>query len=106
MVMSFMGAIGYIMAGSGLKQLMSVIYAEQSVDKMLSGHAYGRAVRAHILCHVAVAKIIWQAIELTEDEWLLAPSCCVGPSQFICNDLCELHSLYYKALWAEYNCCF
>lgn len=68
MVMSFVGAIGYIMAGSGLKQLMSVIYAEQSVEKMLSGHAYSRAVRAHILCHLAVTKIIWQAIELTEDE--------------------------------------
>lgn len=63
-----MGAIYYIMAGSGLKQLISVIYAELSVDQMLSGHAYSRALRAHILCHVAIAKIIRQTIQLTEDE--------------------------------------
>jgi len=36
------------MAGSGLKETLSVIYASNSVDKMLSGHTYARAVRGYI----------------------------------------------------------
>jgi len=39
LLMSFMGSIGYIMGGSGLKELLSVIYEPISVDKMLTGHA-------------------------------------------------------------------
>lgn len=47
LLMSFMGSIGYIMGGSGLKELLSVIYAPISVDKMLTGYAYARAIRGH-----------------------------------------------------------
>lgn len=47
--MSFMGAVGYIMNGSGIKELFNIVYASASVDKMLTGHAYARALRAHIL---------------------------------------------------------
>ena len=43
--MSILGAIGYIMAGSGLKELLG--YAEGSVDQMMSGKAVARAVRGH-----------------------------------------------------------
>ncbi|GBN42448.1 hypothetical protein AVEN_98127-1 [Araneus ventricosus] len=40
---SFFGAIGYIMQGSGIKEVLSLIYAPNSLDKMLIGHAYARA---------------------------------------------------------------
>jgi hypothetical protein len=40
LLMSFMGAIGYIMDGSGLQDLFSVAYAVASTEKMLTGHAY------------------------------------------------------------------
>ncbi|GBP43083.1 hypothetical protein EVAR_96345_1 [Eumeta japonica] len=42
MLMSFLGSIGYIMDGSGLEEALDKIYAENSVDKMLNGHAYAR----------------------------------------------------------------
>jgi hypothetical protein len=38
-LMSFMGAIGTIMAGSGLKELFSEIFAGNSFEKNQSGHA-------------------------------------------------------------------
>ncbi|GFY54547.1 uncharacterized protein TNIN_441471 [Trichonephila inaurata madagascariensis] len=38
--MSSLGSIGYIMDGSGLKEALGKIYATNSVDKMLNGHAY------------------------------------------------------------------
>ena len=45
--MSFLGAIGSLMGGSGLEEIISQVYAEGSVDQMLSGKAVSRAVRAH-----------------------------------------------------------
>jgi len=52
--MSMLGAIGVIMAGSGLKEMLAQVYAEGSVDKMLSGKAVARAVRGHLLIDSAL----------------------------------------------------
>lgn len=68
LLMSFMGAIGAIMACSGLKELLTTIYAANSVDKILSGHAYSRAVRAHTLTNLALAHLIFDEIQLTDEE--------------------------------------
>lgn len=65
-VMSYMGCIGYIMAGSGLKELLCEIYAEKSVDHILTGHAYSRAVRAHTLVREALASLIFKDLEQTD----------------------------------------
>lgn len=57
--MSFFRAIGYIMQGSGLKEVLSDIYAPKSLEKMLNGHAYARAVRAHVTsahCSINIIK--------------------------------------------------
>lgn len=43
-LISFMGAIGYIMNGSGLNKLFQVAYAPASAEKMLTGRAYARAL--------------------------------------------------------------
>ncbi|KYN02784.1 hypothetical protein ALC62_06362 [Cyphomyrmex costatus] len=56
------------MAGSGLKELLMTIYAPNSLDKMLKGHAYARALRAHILTHLVLSKIVFQNIEFIEEE--------------------------------------
>ena len=52
--MSFLGTIGSLMAGSGLKEIMSQVYAEGSVEHMLRGKAVTRAVRAHFLVEGAL----------------------------------------------------
>jgi len=54
-LMSFLGSIGTLMAGTGLKDVFSEIYAENSVTHMLSGKAIARAIRAHIL----TASALW-----------------------------------------------
>ena len=61
LLMSFMGSIGYIMAGSGLEELWESVYAKGSVVHMMSGHAYSRALCAHFLTQSALAKILPQA---------------------------------------------
>lgn len=42
--MSNLSCIGYIMGGSDHKELLCTIYAENSVNHILIGHAYSRAV--------------------------------------------------------------
>jgi len=62
-----MGSIGFIMAGSGLRELWNTIYAANLIDKMMTGHAYSRAVRAYMLTQLCLSKIILDEIELTEE---------------------------------------
>ena len=50
MEMSFLGSIGHLMTGSGIKDLFyMLIYALKAVEQMISGKAISRAVRAHLL---------------------------------------------------------
>lgn len=68
LLMSFMGAIGYSMQESGLEDLWSVIYAPESVKKMISGHAFSRALRAHILTFTALGRKICSSSEAPQ-KW-------------------------------------
>jgi len=68
LLMSFMGAIGYIMAGSGLKELLRTIYPANSIAKIMTGHAYSRAVRAHFLTQLCLGKIILDELDLLETK--------------------------------------
>lgn len=58
LIMSYMGAIGTIMSGSGLAELWETVYAPNSVVHMTSGHAYARALRAHLTSTALVAHIL------------------------------------------------
>ncbi|GBM73980.1 hypothetical protein AVEN_121791-1 [Araneus ventricosus] len=55
------------MQGSGIKEVLSLIYAPNSLDKMLTGHAYARAVRAHTLLHLTLATIISKELVIDDD---------------------------------------
>lgn len=68
LLMSFMGTFGDIMNGSEIKELFSTAYANASVDKMLRGHAYARALRAHILARAALATVILDETDVSADE--------------------------------------
>lgn len=69
LLMSFLGSIGYVMAGSGLKEALSCYYAPGTVDKMLDGHAYARAVRGHTLIWIVLCKKIIEEMNLSEVEY-------------------------------------
>lgn len=64
---SYFGCIGYLMGGSGLNELLSTVYAPVSVDKMLQGHAFARAVRGHLLVRTALSNIVLDNIEITDE---------------------------------------
>jgi hypothetical protein len=61
--MTLLGAIGTLMDGSGLKQIIETIYGENAVVHMMSGKSEQRAFRGHLLVdqcltHQIVAKIL------------------------------------------------
>lgn len=56
------------MEGSGLKELFCEIYAENFVDKILKGHSYARAVRGHIITHLAIEQVLLAPFESNESE--------------------------------------
>eukprot|EP00794_Sanderia_malayensis_P014576 gene14576-16078_t len=56
--MSFLGSIGHLMNGSGLKEALEVVYAENAVTHMLTGRAVQRAVQGHLLVDATLNDLI------------------------------------------------
>ena len=52
--MSFLGCIDFIMSGSGLREVLEVIYSSNTVVHMISGKELARAVRGHMLVDCAL----------------------------------------------------
>lgn len=57
-LMSFLGAIGYLMSGSGLEGILQLVYAPNTVPKMLEGKAIARAIRGHFLVDGALNTLL------------------------------------------------
>lgn len=54
--MNFSGC--HLMEGSGLQELLSLVYAENAVPYLLSGKAISRAVRGHLLIDSAINALV------------------------------------------------
>lgn len=67
LLMSYMGCIGKIVKSSGIKDFLSLIYAEGSVDPIFNGYSYARAVRAHINLQQALSLSIVKLFESEEN---------------------------------------
>lgn len=97
--MSFMGSTGFIMGGSGLTESFCELYAENSVDKILNGHAYARAVRGHLLVHLALSQIILSSFSVDDNEIELIKEILTFDGE---NILSELNSDEFKSLHQKF----
>ena len=61
-LMSYRGAVGMLMAGSGLTDALQTCYGLTTVSQMMSGKAYARAVHIHMLAHSALHTLLLCAI--------------------------------------------
>lgn len=66
--MSFVGCIGYIIAGSALKDVLCQVFAANLVDKVFTGHSYIRAVRVHLLVQLVLCQIVLEGANVSEEE--------------------------------------
>ena len=101
-----MGAIGKIMAGSGLKELWCTIYANDSTPKMITGHHHAQALRAHFLTQIALQKTLLDGINLEKPlidatlslhHQLMTTGCDVSRNILLC-DLAKKSSSYLDFL--------
>ena len=60
--MSFLGSIGTLMKGTGLEDLLSEVYAENSVVHMMSGKAIARVIRAHFFAESSLMSLLLEII--------------------------------------------
>eukprot|EP00794_Sanderia_malayensis_P012470 gene12470-13758_t len=65
-VVSFLGSIGKMMKGSGIEELFAEVYAENSVEHIISGKAVSRALRAHFLVESALKCLLF---EIAKDDF-------------------------------------
>src|SRR6218665_1609610 len=68
LLVSYLGADGFIIGGSGLETLWETVYPSGSVIHMMTGHAYCRTVRAHLLTSVALHAMLLSTHEHLNDE--------------------------------------
>ena len=68
MQMSYLSSIGYVMKNSGILEILSTVYAENSAKKMLEGKQYERAMRAHNLLTMVLKRTMLQQIAVDKDD--------------------------------------
>ena len=68
--MSFLGSIGLLMSGSGLRSALETVYVPVTVGRMFTRKAYSRAIRSHLLCASAIMSLILEEFlnGLSHDE--------------------------------------
>ena len=54
MLMSYMGSIGKVMAGSGLEEVLEQCYGPNTVAQIMSGRSFARSVRGYVLVAAAL----------------------------------------------------
>ena len=69
-LMSYLGSIGCIMEGSGLRNALETVYAPITVGHMFTGKAYARALRGHFLASSALLTLLLETfwVDLSVEE--------------------------------------
>ena len=67
-IMSFLGAVGYMMSGSDFEELLELFYAMNSVGHMMSSTAFARAIRGHFLDDSCLNNILIDKIVKEENN--------------------------------------
>ena len=104
-LMSFLGSIGSMMRGSGLEEVMGLIFRSNTIEYVLSGKAYARAVRGQFILHSALTELLLDYLKnpLSDEE---NSSPVAASSEVLCalagilssTDLSTLSSVYNELL--------
>lgn len=90
LLMNFLGAVGSIMAGSGLSEVMETCYGPLTVTYMMTGKAYAKALRGHFLVESALTVLLLKGV--------FSESVVEGVEPLPRTSLNELKELYSEAV--------
>ena len=93
LLMSFLGCIGHIMAGAGLEDIFLLNYGPNTVQHMMSGKAFDRAVRGHLLLERALMQLLL--------ELVLGDVSSPEGGQLSSSELQDLHAVCTAVMQAE-----
>ena len=116
-LMSFLGSIGSLMEGSGLRRALETVYVPLTVGHMMTGKAYTRAVRGHMMSASAVLSLLleefWDSLTTDEQAQLVKIYDLPNPEEYK-NDPIVVHLMQWfttkkvcstsrtAALWLNY----
>lgn len=115
MLMSFLGSIGHLMKGSGLEDVMGLLFGPNTVEHILNGKAYARAVRGHFLVYKALSDLLLDYLkcqksleELGDDNVILQSVSLLNTNQLLRSltpsIVSSLNELYTKVLENGFSC--
>lgn len=89
------------MAGSGLKDVLCEKLAANSLDKMLTGHAYSQAVRGYLLVQLVLGHIVLEGADVSEEERRKILTMLIAVEEFTAdkNDGCA----FLLLIWTEFH---
>ena len=67
-LLSFLSSIGHLMRGSGLEDVLGVLYGKNVVDNVLHGKDYERAIRGHFLVCSSLMNMLLNVVMPNESE--------------------------------------
>jgi len=70
MLMSYLGSIRTVMAGSGLTEVLELCYGSNTVNHMMSGKAVSRALRGLLMVDAALQVVILQMIAASDGDYV------------------------------------
>ena len=63
---NFLGAIGYIMDGSGIRNIFGQIYEDSTINHAMGGKAYSRALRGYLMIDLSLSALLLKMIPTFE----------------------------------------
>ena len=78
--MNLLGAIGTLMSGSGLSNILQQVFAENAVVHVLSGKAVSRAFRGHLIIDTCLNSLLFSLLKsenkINEEEFTALSNLC------------------------------
>ena len=103
-LMSFLGSIGSLMEGSGLRRALETVYDPLTVGHMMTGKAYTRAVRGDMISASAVLSLLleefWDSLTTDEQAQLVKIYDSANPEEYK-NDPIAVHLMQWFTIKKE-----
>jgi len=98
--MNFLGAIGNLMKGSGLQEMLGLLYGPNTLEHIMSGKAYALSIRGHFIIHDALVQMLLLTVM---DEGFKEQKCeSEDPTSGLCaDDVYGVVNQLYRQCWND-----